>query len=138
MRPLRFRCLQDGRLRYFELIPTLGLVPDQLVKVNGAGLNVDYPLQLEPPIEQFTGLKDTHSREIFEGDIVKVLEEHDGSDGIIYERVKWVWRGEAKKVHFIDGFFGYWKGDGAGFRPLLSGERFEVIGNIHETPELLP
>ncbi|WP_332286659.1 YopX family protein [Bacillus velezensis] len=76
------------------------------------------------PLMQYTGLKDKNGREIFEGDIV--------IDG----------RENSAEVVFDDGCFcviGY-LGD-LRTHPLrdslFCGERFEVIGNIYEDPELL-
>lgn len=85
-------------------------------------------------IEQYTGLKDKNGQKIFEGDIVKVNDDFDKyglNAGEIYE------------VYFNAGGFrckhkyessiargdkGFWIDDG---------NDYEVIGNIHENPELL-
>lgn len=71
-------------------------------------------------IEQFTGLKDKNSTEIYEGDILI----DDTGEPIEY----WV-------VKFSDGGF---IGECTGVaEPLFELTNLEVIGNIHENPELV-
>jgi len=59
---------------------------------------------------QFTGLRDKNGKEIYEGDIVK------GSAGWLPVE---------------------WRGAQWGFSNVMWNEKIEVIGNIHENPELL-
>ena len=80
-------------------------------------------------IGQFVGLTDRNGNKIFEGDIIKIPDDYDEfghNAGEIYE------------VYFCCGGFrlkpkyskarGYW---------LEDDETVEVIGNIHDNPELL-
>lgn len=67
------------------------------------------------PIMQFTGLKDNNGREIYEGDILNIF-----MDGIPFHVVK---------HEALDGGYYGWNVNDVWIT--------EVIGNIHENPELL-
>lgn len=75
-------------------------------------------------VGQFTGLTDRNGKRIFEGDIVR------NADGYLFSAQY------PFAVKFCDGNF---CGDAGGF-VYISGEEFrycEVIGSIHDNPELL-
>jgi hypothetical protein len=80
-------------------------------------------------IEQFTGMKTTSGKEVYEGDIL--AEKHDGGEG----------EANIGHVFFAAGSFMI-NGDGPLYDHIYSLspdilEDYEVIGNIHENPELL-
>ena len=79
--------------------------------------------------EQFTGLKDVDGKDIYEGDIVHGYDqEPDRDDGYIGSSVTDV-------VNFKYGAF--WIGDSWYKTMVMTPPIVEVIGNVHENPELL-
>lgn len=80
-------------------------------------------------VGQYTGLKDKSGKRIFEGDILRGFRYRDhgqwGENEVCIYTVKW----DDKKsgfspIYYFDGY-------------ILSIEALEVIGNIHDNPELL-
>ena len=78
-------------------------------------------------VSQYTGLKDKNGKMIFEGDICRNIRTGE------FVSVKWhgtmagfVWSKRKEKSHLYD-----W---GELFRAY---DKYEVIGNIHDNPELL-
>lgn len=79
-------------------------------------------------VGQFTGLSDKHGKRIFEGDIVRCVANYDaGNCVVIYED------GEFRLVP--DRYYHSYT-TGAGFHAIRCFEK-EIIGNVHDTPELL-
>lgn len=79
----------------------------------------DIAIVIPDTIGQFTGLTDCNGKEIYEGDIVRYTEANDEIS--------------TSKVRFVDAAFSplteiMWMGDA----------ECEVIGNIHDNPELIP
>lgn len=82
----------------------------------------------EDIVEQFTGLHDKNGKEIYEGDIVR----HERWNVI---QGKYVYPDH--EVYFDDELLEFGLKMSNALFHVQFGEEFEVIGNIHENPELL-
>lgn len=129
-RELKFRAWsKDGGKFYYDAEETY----DGLVGAN----HTSFGTLLEDNnyiVEQYTGLKDKNGREIYEGDIVRAtyFEAH-------YRALK---VGKKRKItgKIIYGSACFFIESISDETPLLQvggSENIEVIGNIHENPELL-
>jgi uncharacterized phage protein (TIGR01671 family) len=116
MRKIKFRGItEDGRIVYggFSIHATEGKIVQTENELALTGKVVEYL--------QYTGLKDKNGKDIYEGDIVLYDDEHK----------------EKHVISFGDGKFGIkLRGEFWSFNVRYIDE-YEVIGNIHENPELL-
>ena len=90
-------------------------------------------VQVDPStVGQYTGLKDKDGKRIFEGDIIQYYERQlDGKDTPVCDVVAYTEGGFAVKSYFLNN----WLWDSVHGNIQL--RDVEVIGNIHDNPELL-
>ena len=118
MRTIKFRGKRpDGSWNYGRSIR---------FKQNGEvyiqGASVDYQT-----VGQFTGLRDFHGRDIYDGDIIKITGSNEA------KHVAYSDKEAAFGIQYSDGDFFAFAFDISG----ISEDCYEVIGNIHDNPELL-
>ena len=108
--------INDTPFKCYEIEDTTyGVFPDEFM--SGICEVVD-----PETVGQFTGLVDKDGRKIFEGDIVDILTENE-EIGV----VKW---DDGGFIVSADGFC-------VDFQHNIYGKDVEVIGNIHDNPELI-
>lgn len=105
-----------------------------------ANINSEVQDLVEPGIEllayglQYTGLKDRHGKEIYEGDICKAYQTLYTIPSPLI--VKVIYNNDYARFEPVQ----YWKGDNK-WKSLSDGFKcnytFEIIGNLFEHPELL-
>ena len=120
MREIKFRAWdnEEKNFIYFDCINgLLSQCDNQYYKIN------------IKHIEQFTGLHDKNGKEIYEGDICKYYQPYAKKWDLHY--IKW---------DYMFACFGFYSADDPKWckeSDWLKVEEVEIIGNIHETPELL-
>lgn len=128
MRELKFRAWHKKRKKYYNVLHLhIKTITNGGAWATCEGFDIieqkEMQIQVQPEccvIEEFTGLNDKNGKEIYEGDIV---ENYNGKRAV----VKWAKFG---------GEVGFYPSDYPnGTTPDLS--MLRVVGNIHETPELL-
>ncbi|MDN5992703.1 MAG: YopX family protein [Lactiplantibacillus plantarum] len=127
---IKFRAWDKATSSYRKVLE-IEFYPDgELKKVKVAGLQRKGAITPDKlMLEQFTGLKDVNGKPIYEGDIVHGYDqEPDRDDGYIGSSVTDV-------VNFKYGAF--WIGDSWYKVMVMTPPIVEVIGNVHENPELM-
>ena len=124
-REIKFRCWNYKSKQMWE---NVGFHPHQAERHDDGSMTVSQ--FLDCPIMQFTGLKDKNGKEIYEGDILRVFDWGFNTKDKILGIAKVEWdedvNGWDMEPNFTDGD-----------RYDLFRGNYEIIGNIHETPQLL-
>ena len=134
MREMLFKgkALYDGEWVHGSLVNAddCVIIPQNAKRCGGAEFNIGYIVDPET-VGQYTGLADKNGKKIFEGDIVKAKLESGNYQGFVWPIMH---------VRFTDGAFCLIDSVGRMFCALgafATSVSFEVIGNIHDNPELM-
>lgn len=118
MREIKFRAWL--RLEK-KMCPVLGMIKDMVL----LGLPDDVATGIsvnQVELMQYTGLKDKHGKEIYEGDIIRVAFNNEiAEEPVEYQGCTYIIELQGLKVS-LDSF---------------SSKSLEIIGNINENPDLL-
>lgn len=121
MRELKFRAWNGTQFTYFGWLHEGGASGISFAgPATGGGFGLK---DAHNATEQYTGLKDGQGHEIYEGDVV---EDYMSDAPPVVVSLD-------PEGHFIFDQFEY-----KGFMELVARGRIQIIGNIHENPELIP
>ena len=133
MRPIKFRAWDKKANRMVFGCCNLVLSLDGYLQFEYGGHIKDINVNDNYELMQFTGLKDKNGKEIYEGDIIRYM---DGKNMEVFYSTKGCyvgWHLRRKPNHGRMGMVIYGLYDHSKYPNAHE----EVIGNVHENPELL-
>lgn len=117
----------DGTFVYGYLVD--GYIVGPVVEATSEYINFEYWIPIDKEtISQYTGYKDEEGRRIYQGDILRYVDYHAGS------QIEGVCIGEAI---FEEGGWHLTNSITENILHWYEGEHIEIIGDIHGSPELL-
>lgn len=147
-REIKYRVWDENKGKYRTDYGNMVLYPDGTFQIETSWCIISS----EFVVEQYTGLKDKNGKEIYEGDIVN-LAYYKKPHGKKRWNKTYPHKGgkDINVVCFEDGYFKFYQEDKDGYDSELAFSDYgewegkddkykyeaEVIGNIHENPELL-
>lgn len=128
----RGRSFDNGKMVYGSLEKQINIFGDEEYKIfKQENCDKWEYIQVEPEtIGEYTGLKDKNGKLIFEEDIVKVTDDADELQNECFDTGIGI-------VEFYDGLWYVDKGANNALYTLDRIGYIEIIGNIHDNPELL-
>lgn len=129
MREIKFRAWDK---KYKEMIPDIWIAPEYgwlVLSDNDALAERERPGEDQIILMQYTGLKDKNGKEIYEGDVVKIVHPFKNRKyigEIIWD--EWCFNGK-------DFYFTHFDYPSEIFSQGT--EYIEIIGNVYENPELI-
>lgn len=136
----RGKRVDNGEWVYGDLVHSKRCLDGVTTHHSLIGVDMDFFEVIPETVGQFTGLTDKNGKEIFEGDILNKIEtdydlweqnEYEGDEPFHVTKTDVATMDRLPRFWMVSEEFGY-EGD-----DLESPTNWEVIGNIHDNPELL-